>query len=143
MGHRRAISSPWCPFWDAKVFAAIYLYTYYCSKYLPFLADKVEDTMDVLSEEFEDNGRYREVKNAVATTWLISFEQIRRRDALAADYLSFMGCVDPRPIARGASDGDSQDQTRRGPSFYANYHEQSCFHMEGARSGYRGHTVDE
>jgi hypothetical protein len=38
------------------------------------------------------------VKNPVATTWLISFEQIQRRDALAADYLSFMCYIDPKDI---------------------------------------------
>jgi hypothetical protein len=38
------------------------------------------------------------LKNLVATTWLISFEQIRHRDPLAADYLSFMACIDPKDI---------------------------------------------
>ena len=34
----------------------------------------------------------------MATTWLISFEQIRHRNPLAADYLSFMACIDPKDI---------------------------------------------
>jgi len=38
------------------------------------------------------------VKNPVATTWLISFKQIRYRDPLAADYLSFMVCIDLKDI---------------------------------------------
>ncbi|KAJ9662196.1 hypothetical protein H2198_001547 [Neophaeococcomyces mojaviensis] len=38
------------------------------------------------------------MKNPVATTWLISFKQIRRSDPLAADYLSFIACVNPRDI---------------------------------------------
>ena len=38
------------------------------------------------------------MKNPVATTWLISFEQIRQRDPLAAEYLSFMACVEPKDI---------------------------------------------
>jgi tetratricopeptide (TPR) repeat protein len=37
-------------------------------------------------------------QNAVATTWLISFEQVRRLDPLAADYLSFMACIVPKNI---------------------------------------------
>ena len=57
--------------------------------YLLLLADQQEDVIDLLSEEFEDNGRYNNLKNPVATTWLISFEQIRYRHPLAADYLSF------------------------------------------------------
>ncbi|CZR65364.1 related to kinesin light chain 1 [Phialocephala subalpina] len=66
--------------------------------YLSLLADQEEEVIDLLSEEFEDNGRYYNVKNPVATTWLISFEQIRHRDPLAADYLSFMCCIDPKDI---------------------------------------------
>jgi hypothetical protein len=62
------------------------------------LHEKEKEVIDLLSEDFEDNGRYRDVKNPMATTWLISFEQIRERDALAAEYLSFMACVDPRDI---------------------------------------------
>jgi tetratricopeptide (TPR) repeat protein len=66
--------------------------------HLSLLEEKEEEIIDLLSEEFEDDGRYCNVKNPVATTWLISFEQIRRRDPLAAEYLSFMACVDPRDI---------------------------------------------
>ena len=66
--------------------------------YMALLAEQEEDVIDLLSEEFEDDGRYRETKNPVATTWLISFEQIRKRDPLAAEYLSFMCCLDPKNI---------------------------------------------
>ena len=68
--------------------------------YVSLLEEQEEDVIDLLSEEFEDNGRYRNVKNPVATTWLISFEQIRHRDPLAAEYLSFMACIDSRDIPR-------------------------------------------
>jgi tetratricopeptide (TPR) repeat protein len=66
--------------------------------YLSLLEEQEEDVIDLLSEDFEDDGRYRDTKNPVATTWLISFEQVRRRDSLAAEYLSFMACVDPKGI---------------------------------------------
>ena len=66
--------------------------------YLSLLADQEEEVIDLLSEEFEDDGRYHNVKNPVATTWLISFDQIRHRDPLAADYLSFIACIDPKDI---------------------------------------------
>ncbi|KAK5072432.1 hypothetical protein LTR64_005098 [Lithohypha guttulata] len=68
------------------------------SDYLLLLGEKEEETIDLLSEDFEDYGRYRDVKNPVATTWLISFEQIRRSDPLAAEYLSFIACVNPRDV---------------------------------------------
>lgn len=44
-------------------------------------------------EEFQDQERYLEMKNPIATTWYISFNQITPRDKLAADYLSFMACT--------------------------------------------------
>ena len=67
-------------------------------EYLSLLNEQEEEVIELLSEEFEDDWRYRSSKNPVATTWLISFEQIRRRDLLAADYLSFMACVDWKDI---------------------------------------------
>jgi tetratricopeptide (TPR) repeat protein len=67
-------------------------------EYLSLLEEKEEDVIDLLSEDFEDEGRYHDIKNPVATTWLISFEQVRQRDPLAADYLSFMACVDAKDI---------------------------------------------
>lgn len=66
--------------------------------YLSLLEDQEDVVIELLSEDFEDEGRYRDLKNPVATTWLISFEQVRKRDPLAADYLSFMACVDAKEI---------------------------------------------
>ncbi|KAM3072468.1 hypothetical protein ACMFMG_009268 [Clarireedia jacksonii] len=66
--------------------------------YLSLLTEQEDDIIDLLSEEFEDDSRYDNIKNPVATTWLISFEQIRYRDPLAADYLSFIACIDPKDI---------------------------------------------
>lgn len=73
------------------------------SDYLLLLKDQEQEVIDLLSEDFEDDWRYEkeknlEVKNPIATTWLISFEQIRRQDPLAAEYLSFMYCIDPKDI---------------------------------------------
>ena len=65
------------------------------SDYLSLLEEQEEDVVDLLSEGFEDEGR---CQDSVATTWLISFEHIRRLDPLAAEYLSFMSCVDPKDI---------------------------------------------
>ena len=66
--------------------------------YLSLLAEQEEEVIDLLSEEFEDDWRYRNVKNPVAATWLISFEQIHHRDPLAAEVLSLMACVDAKDI---------------------------------------------
>src|SRR4029077_12512689 len=66
--------------------------------YVSLLKEQEEDMIELLSKDFEDKWRNAEVTNPVAMTWLISFEQIRQRDSLATDYLSFMACIDPRNI---------------------------------------------
>ena len=68
------------------------------AEYLSLLNLQEENVVDLLSEEFEDDGRYHDIKNPVALTWLISFEQIRHRDPLAAELLSFIACVDPKAV---------------------------------------------
>jgi hypothetical protein len=42
--------------------------------YLSLLIDQEEEVINILSEEFEDNGRYNNIKNPVAIMWLISFK---------------------------------------------------------------------
>jgi hypothetical protein len=66
--------------------------------YLSLVAEQDESTIELLSEDFEDDDRYQTIKNPVATTWLISFERIQQRNPLAADYLSFMACIEPKDI---------------------------------------------
>jgi tetratricopeptide (TPR) repeat protein len=68
------------------------------SEYSTLLQDQEQNIIELLSEDFEDEGRYTDIKNPIATTWLISFEQIRKFDPLAAEFLSFMSCLDPRDI---------------------------------------------
>ncbi|KAJ5851796.1 FabD/lysophospholipase-like protein [Penicillium soppii] len=66
--------------------------------YEALLSNQDDEAVELLSEHFEDDGRYADMENAVAKTWLISFEQIRRRSSLAFEYLGFMACVDPKDI---------------------------------------------
>ena len=51
------------------------------------------EIIDILSEGFEDQGRYSDSQNSIAKTWLISFNQIQRQAPLAIEYLSFMACL--------------------------------------------------
>ncbi|KAL2849950.1 hypothetical protein BJY01DRAFT_245746 [Aspergillus pseudoustus] len=60
------------------------------SDYLSLLANQEADTVELLSENFEDDGRYSEIQNPVITTWLIFFDQVRQVNKLAVEYLSFM-----------------------------------------------------
>lgn len=66
--------------------------------YLELLQEHESEVVTLLSESFGDDWRYQDMQNPVATTWLISFQQIQRMDPLAAEYLSVMGCLHPRDI---------------------------------------------
>jgi tetratricopeptide (TPR) repeat protein len=66
--------------------------------YLDLLNDSEENVIELLSEDFQTKGRYKDGENPVAVTWLISFEQIRRQNLLAADYLSFISCLSEKNI---------------------------------------------
>ena len=68
------------------------------SEYLNLWDDTEENIIELLTDTFEDEGRYQDVKLPVATTWLISFEQIRRHSPLATECLSFMSCLEPKMI---------------------------------------------
>ncbi|KAN0070835.1 hypothetical protein V8E54_011000 [Elaphomyces granulatus] len=75
--------------------------------YLSLLQRQEDETVELLNQDFEDEWRYAETNNAVAITWLVSFHQIQRLNQLAADYLSFMSCIDPRDIPQSLLPPDS------------------------------------
>jgi tetratricopeptide (TPR) repeat protein len=66
--------------------------------YLSLLEEQEKDVVDLLSKDFEDDWRYPDGKNPVVTTWLVSFEHVRKLDPLAAEYLSFMACMVSKDI---------------------------------------------
>ena len=71
--------------------------------YLSLLRNTEEDTISLLSREFRNETRYQGsglMKNAVARTWLVSFNHIRRSDPVAADLLSFISCIEHKAIPR-------------------------------------------
>ena len=78
------------------------------SGYLQLLRDTEQGLIHLLSQEFRDSTRYRDntryrdktVENAVAKTWLVSFNQIRDHDVVAADLLSFISCIESKAIPR-------------------------------------------
>jgi tetratricopeptide (TPR) repeat protein len=63
------------------------------SDYVALYRNSEGDAIDLLSEGFEDQSRYQEETNSVATTWYISFGQIQKQDSIAADHLFFMACT--------------------------------------------------
>lgn len=62
-------------------------------QYISIYQETEDEIIKVLSEDFEDYGRYRDMKNPIATTWHISFDQILKDNMLAAEYFSFMACI--------------------------------------------------
>ncbi|KAJ5481007.1 kinesin light chain [Penicillium diatomitis] len=66
--------------------------------YMSLLGEQEGASIELLSEEFDDDGRYEASQHAVAATWPISFVQIQQRDKIASDFLSFMACISHREI---------------------------------------------
>ncbi|KAG7402599.1 Nephrocystin-3 [Fusarium oxysporum f. sp. rapae] len=59
-----------------------------------------ENIIELLEEGYDDEAHYDRSQGAVATTWIVSFDRIRRTTPAAADLLSFMACIEPRVIPR-------------------------------------------
>lgn len=57
------------------------------TRYLGYCKSSDQTMVKLLSNRFTDRDQYEEIDNAVATTWLISFEQIQRDALLATSYL--------------------------------------------------------
>nr|XP_036586704.1 uncharacterized protein CTRU02_03292 [Colletotrichum truncatum]KAF6797261.1 hypothetical protein CTRU02_03292 [Colletotrichum truncatum] len=70
------------------------------TRYLEYCRSSDDTLVRLLSKDFEDQGRYEDIQNPIATTWLISFEHISRDNRLAADYLSFMCYLAEKDIPR-------------------------------------------
>ncbi|CAG8919613.1 unnamed protein product [Penicillium salamii] len=66
--------------------------------YVDLLDGQEQSEIDLLSEDFEDKGRYKSIRNPVAITWLSSFAQIQRQNQTAADYMCFMACMQEKDI---------------------------------------------
>ncbi|KAJ5089799.1 hypothetical protein N7532_008483 [Penicillium argentinense] len=70
------------------------------TRYLELMYKTEKDRMRLASREFHDSTRYRKMPNAVTTTWLISFNQIKGADPSAADLLGFISYLEPKAIPR-------------------------------------------
>ena len=69
-------------------------------EYLSLLRSTEQNAVSLLSREFGNDTRYRNPRNTVAATWLISFDQIRKSHPIAADLLSFISCIENKAIPR-------------------------------------------
>ncbi|KAI8716606.1 PNPLA domain-containing protein [Fusarium sp. LHS14.1] len=67
-------------------------------RYLELLQGTEQEVASLLSRDFHDRTRYTESKNAVATTWWVSFNQIVAEDCVAADLLRFISRIEAKAI---------------------------------------------
>ncbi|KAK7219006.1 hypothetical protein V2G26_007009 [Clonostachys chloroleuca] len=68
------------------------------AKYLQLLSESDKNIVRLLSKEFETVGRDSSNPQAVAQTWILSFQQIKRQHFLASELLSFMSLLDRQDI---------------------------------------------
>jgi hypothetical protein len=68
-------------------------------KYLRLIRSPDERNMaTLLSKEMHDSNRYKNSCSAVATTWVVSFNQIRREHPAALELLRYLSCVGWRAV---------------------------------------------
>ena len=69
-------------------------------RYLELLKKADHSMIELLKEDFLDSNRDVNSNNAVAATWLLSFEHIQKDDHNSAEYLFFLACIAPQNIPR-------------------------------------------
>ncbi|EWY79241.1 hypothetical protein FOYG_17582 [Fusarium oxysporum NRRL 32931] len=84
------------------------------TEYLQLFENTDRDRIELLSAEFQDDTRYEQSQDPVATTWFISFNQIRKADELASRILMFLAYVEPKAVPQSMfPEGESQQQLTR------------------------------
>ncbi|KAJ5732391.1 Acyl transferase/acyl hydrolase/lysophospholipase, partial [Penicillium malachiteum] len=68
------------------------------TEYIALMDGQEQDAILLLSEDFEDKGRYKSIRNPVATTWLTSFDQILRESPSSFNFMATMACFNSRDI---------------------------------------------
>ncbi|RFU75954.1 phosphorylase superfamily [Trichoderma arundinaceum] len=80
-------------------------------EFLGLLRGVPHDQISLLTRHFHDTTRYLESQNAIALTWLASFDRIAKTDPAAAELLFFISCIEPKGIPRSLLPrGNSQEQ---------------------------------
>ncbi|KAF6524724.1 hypothetical protein HZS61_013223 [Fusarium oxysporum f. sp. conglutinans] len=83
-------------------------------EYVQLFEKTDRDKIELLSAEFQDDTRYEQSQDPVATTWFISFNQIRNANELASRILMFLSCVEPKAVPQSMlPKGESQQQLTR------------------------------
>ncbi|KAF5616441.1 hypothetical protein F25303_13523 [Fusarium sp. NRRL 25303] len=83
-------------------------------EYLQLFENTDRDRIELLSAEFQDDTRYEQSQDPVATTWFISFNQIQKADELASRILMFLAYIEPKGVPQSMlPEGESQQQLTR------------------------------
>ncbi|KAG7425586.1 Kinesin light chain [Fusarium oxysporum f. sp. raphani] len=69
-------------------------------KYLRLFQNTDQDMVELMSRGFHDRSHYRSAQGAVATTWMVSFNQIRHTHGDASKLLCFVANIEPKAIPR-------------------------------------------
>ncbi|KAH7029852.1 putative kinesin light chain [Microdochium trichocladiopsis] len=82
------------------------------ARYLGYCTSSDQTTIKLLSKDFDAQDRYEASQNPVATTWLISFEQVALDSPLAARYLRSICYFEEKdiPLALLAAEGDEMER---------------------------------
>ncbi|ETS80274.1 hypothetical protein PFICI_07803 [Pestalotiopsis fici W106-1] len=75
------------------------------ARYLELLHGGEGSMVDLMSREFNDSTLHEKSQRAIATTWLVSFDQIRKTDVFAAEILAFLSCIEPKAIPESLLEG--------------------------------------
>ncbi|KAM5528686.1 phosphorylase superfamily protein [Fusarium oxysporum f. sp. phaseoli] len=92
------------------------------TEYLQLFENTDRDRIELLSAEFQDDTRYEQSQDPVATTWFISFNQIRKADELAWRILMFLAYVEQKAVPQSMlPEGESQQQLTRAIGMLCGY----------------------
>ncbi|KAL6414269.1 kinesin light chain [Ilyonectria robusta] len=70
------------------------------TRYLELCRSSDANLVELLSKDFDDHGRYGNMQNPVATTWLVSFHLISRDNPLSIQYLKYLSFLAEKDIPR-------------------------------------------
>lgn len=85
------------------------------ARYLELYKANDSNNIELLSEDFEDDTRDSELRNPIASTWMVTFEYMKARQPLAADTLCMMSMFDaqaiPEALISETAGGNSNSST--------------------------------
>ncbi|KAL8801772.1 MAG: hypothetical protein Q9182_004244 [Xanthomendoza sp. 2 TL-2023] len=67
-------------------------------RYLKLYETNGSNKIDLLNQDFEDDTRDPELKNPIATTWIVTFEHLKNHRPLAADILCLLSMFDAQAV---------------------------------------------